>query len=72
MMYMFLVDLKKVSLKGLDKMPKVTDLLFSKVLAKMKLNELVLTADKPLEKVLKKNNAFVFLGFIIGRSGIAI
>lgn len=61
---MFLEDLKKVSLKGLDKMPKVTDLLFSKVLAKMKLDALILTADKPLEKVSKIFlNPFVFLAY---------
>lgn len=47
----FVVDLKKLTLKGLDKMPKVTDTLFKIVLKRMKLTHLILTSDRPLHKV---------------------
>ncbi len=50
-LYFWFVDLKKLALKGLDKMNRVTDLLFTRILSKMKLKQLVLTSDKPIEKV---------------------
>lgn len=47
-----MVDLKKLSLKGLHEMPKITDTLFCLVLSKMKLKELELTSDEPVKKVI--------------------
>jgi len=47
--------MKKLSLKGMDKMSKITDLLFARILSQMKLRELVLTSDKPSENVINLN-----------------
>ncbi len=48
----FISGLKKLTLKGLDQMPNITDALFSLVLAKMSLSHLIIGSDKPLEKVM--------------------
>ncbi len=59
--YLALIGLKKLSLKGLDKMPKITDTLFSLVLSKMQLRELVLTSEEPVKKVMQPNSHFHFI-----------
>ncbi len=55
------VDLKKLTLKGLDQMPKITDTLFSLVLSKMQLRELVLTSAEPVKKVMQLSSNFIFI-----------
>lgn len=48
--YVWCVELKKLTLMGLDQMVKITDRLFSSVLSQMPLKQLVLTSDGPIEK----------------------
>jgi len=64
--FLTLTKLRKLSLKRLDSMPKITDRSFTDVFQHMNLSTLILTCDQPLTKITREgisilassNNAF--------------